>query len=462
MLYIVSSIILAIAVLTVALYFTLTSTTKIKFQTPCGIQFVIDDPLSTSPILSFQFTPQTNVFYSPNNLVKEFNAASLAIGFPIAAEFSDDKFLLTSPVPLRILDREITVLPPIVNGIFIAPRYGEAQRFLNHLSISFDISQPLLDTYSTLPSGQSFTFLQSTRSLKNAVIGNGAIPTAPTNVNLALNVINSALLDLTWSEASSQQGIFLYDVSAVPSEGYVSIDVAQNVASYKISDLTPLSQYRAGVSNIGIYDESDISFASQTITIPIPVAPPGTTLYTIDVLTGVGLSSGSGIVFSTPNYVIPNSLNLKVVDCSTAQWPTNLLQVSQIMSLSLRFYASQSARVLPSDARMFFGPIAISPLIYYQYFKVVQRNLADTSNSQQYPTAFGSTENLETNQESGSTLPFATYTITNPDHLKILFLSVGPGSGPPDLYMFYGYKSTRMSVNNGVSCVSLYQITYKA
>jgi hypothetical protein len=463
MLFIVASLVAALAVLTVALYFALNATTKIIFQTPCGIQFLMDQPpLPETPNLSLHFTPKTNFFYTAPVLVSEMNVAAIAIGYPLAVGFTNNRFTFTSSVPLRILDRELTVLPSIVNGVFVAPRYGEAQRFLNHLSISFEISQPLLDTFSTLPSGQTFTFLESTRSLLNVVIGNGPIPRAPTKVNLALNVTNAALLQLTWSEANSLHGIYLFDVSSVPSEGYVSIDLVQDKNSYQVTDLTATSQYRAAVSTIGVYDESEISIAPQTITIPTPVAPPGTTLYTIDVLTGTGLSVGNGVVFNTPNYSILNSLNLKVVDCATARWPTNLLEVSQILSVSLRFYASQRTNSLPSDARMFFGPIQTSPLLYYQYFKRVARNVADTSDSARFPQAFGSTENLEGNILANSELPFTTYTITDPEHLKRLFLSVGSGSGPPDLYMFYGYKSTIMSINNSVPCVSLYQITYKA
>ena len=275
-----------------------------------------------------------------------------------------------------------------------------------------------------------------------------------------MDTTNSALLTLTWTENIPLGGIYLYDMTQAPTEGLVSLDLIQYKTSYQITDLTALNTFKAGVSNIGFYDESDITIASQSVIIPTPVGPPGTTLYTIDVLTGTGLLAGTGVVFNTPNYEIPNSLNLKVVDCATARYPANLLQVSQIKSVSLRFYASQDALRLPSDARMFFGPVQVSPLLYYQYFKVVAKNAADTS-PLVFSKAFGSTENLETNQTTtAQVLPFATYTITDPAHLARLFLSIG--QGPPDLYMFYGYKSTRMSVNNGVPCVSLYQITYIA
>jgi hypothetical protein len=454
MLYVVY-IILSMAVLSAALYFTLTSNTKIIFQTPCGIQFLVNTPQDNTTT-SFQFTPKTGIFYTPLTLVNEMNSASSALGFPLSVSYKDDRFYFSSPVQLRILDRDgITSLPPIVNGLFVAPRYGEAERFLNHLSMKFSISLPLKDEYNGQLSGEFFTELQSTRSLRNAVIGTESVPYPPTSASIVLNPTNTALINVTWSP-SLVNGIYVSDLTTQPLEGLVSWDVTTNVATYQISELVTGNSYRVGVSTIGYYDESDITLAPQTIIMPVPL-----NLITIDVLVGTGLRTGQGVVFSTPSYVLPQSTNLKVVDCATARWPTNLLQNTQIVSVSLRFYASQRANAFPSDARIFFGPLQTSPLIFYQYYRYVNRLTADTTNPVTFPIAFGSTLYSESTNVSGA-VPFTTLTITDPDRLKQFFTSFGQDSGPPDLYMFYGYASTYMRLNFGVPCVSLYQITYRA
>jgi hypothetical protein len=458
MLYIVY-IILAMAVLSAALYFTINSNTKIIFQTPCGIQFLIDQPSLTTTIKSFQYTPRTGMFYTPISLVSEMNSESSALGFPLSVSYKDDRFYFSSPISLRILDREgITAIPPIVNGLFVAPRYGEAERFLNHLSIKFSISQPTLDEFNGQPSGETFTQLHSGRSLRNAVIGNESIPYPPTKSNIVLNPTNNALITVTWSPKSLLSGIYVSNLTAVPLEGLVSWDMLTNTSEYQLSEMIQNNQYKVGVSTIGFYDESDITVAPQTITIPVP-----TSMLTIDVLVGTGLASGRGVVFDTPSFDLYNNVKLKVVDCATARWPTNLLEVSQIKSVSIRFYASQYVASFPSDARVFFGPLATSPIIFYQYFRFLNRLPEDTSprfSAPFYTRAFGSTQNDETNQ-SGE-VPYATLTINDPGRLQKFFLNFGTNAGPPDVYMFYGYTDTRLQLNAGVPCVSLYQITYRA
>jgi hypothetical protein len=453
MLYIVY-IILAMAVLSAALYFTLTSSTKIIFQTPCGIQFLIDQPQVSTTVKAFQYTPKTGVFYTPIVLVNEMNLQSSALGFPMAVSYKNDRFYFSSPISLRILDREgITTLPPIVNGLFVAPRYGEAERFLNHLSMKFSISQPLQDEFNGQFSGATFTEIQSGRSLRNAVIGNESVPYPPTNVNIVLNPTNNALITVTWSP-SLTNGIYVSNLTSLPLEGLVSWDVVNSATVYQVSELIQNNQYKVGVSIIGFYDESDITVALQTITIPVP-----TSILTIDVLVGTGLSSGQGVVFSTPNFSLLNNVNQKIVDCATARWPTNLLQVSQIQSVSLRFYASQQINGFPSDARIFFGPLQTSPLIFYQFYRFVNKLTADTS-PPFFNVAFGSTQNDESNL-SGA-VPYGTLTITDPERLKQFFINFGTGSGPPDVYMFYGYLGSLIQLNSGVPCVTVYQITYRA
>lgn len=450
---------LAVAVLSVALYLTITSNTEIIFQTPCAIQFLPDQPTPTLNA-TYTFVPQVGRTYKAKDLATEMTRGARGIFPQFLVEFKD-RFVITCGIPLRITDREYAPgEESVTNGIYVGPRYGEAQRFLNHMLIQCEISYPQYD----IDSGQVFTSLYSTKSLMNARIGFDPIPAPPSSATLVVNAANPNLLIVTWVAPPSpfySVGIYLADSGAIDTQ-LINWDIVSTPPTfYTFTDLSVGDSYGAAVTFVGRYDESTLTIARNTNVI----LPGILTLNTFNLLAGTTTSPnntntlGQAVVDAQPNTTVRRNRYTRVVNNSAVRWPSDLISFQQIKSFTIRFYASIDT-TLPSDSRLSFG--INGPLIYYMYWRIVAKDATDTS---QFPYAFASTNaSVGTTGAIQPPLAYTSLTITNPVVLANLFSTLGVG--PDDIYLFFGYASTSMLYNfssGGVSApaiVSALSLTY--
>lgn len=443
--------VLAFAVLSVALYYTLTSSTKILFQTPCAILFYVDNPQSVLTT-TYTFVPTVGRVYEAKDLAAEMTRGGASILPFFRVEFTDHRFVISCSVALRITDREYTPgAEAIVNGTYIGARYGEATRFLNHMLIQCAPSYPQYD----LTSGRAFTTLYSTKSLQNARIGYDPIPAAPTTVSLATDATNPQLLIVMWNKPPPfvTTGVYLADSGAIDTLMVNWDQVASTPTFYKYTDLIVGRSFRAGVTFIGRYDESTILQSSSTgVTLQGIVS--GT--FTLDILAGTTTITGTntpnpnhnntaspigqGVVDLRPTIYVPPNTHVKIVNNSAVRWPQDLISYTQIKSVTIRFYASISTS-LPSDARITFG--IDGPMFYYMYWRVIGKDAQDQG-PEYY--AFASTNaTVGTTGAISPPLAYTDLTITSPAALESLFSNFGVG--PQDVYLFYGYRSTGITYN---------------
>jgi hypothetical protein len=442
---------LALCAFIAALFFTLTEKTTVIFQTSCGAYFYKDPQPDSTPAPGFKYTPTIGRFYNAKDLAKEITEQAASEDFPLTVTFQEGRFHISSPLVLRITDTEYSTSDQMIDGVYVGARYGEAARFLNHLMIECEISYPPPDD-----SGQVYTKLLSTRKLINALIGNNPIPPAPTAVSNSLNA-NNLFLNLVWTEPPNKAykvGIYLQNFSVEPShvENWDLVS-DQGVTSLAIPNLTTGETYLGGASFIGRYDESPPRMAvGPGITIPIP----GLELDIFNFL-------GSGVLNTQQRTIIPNT-HVKILDMNSVNWPENLTAASQIKSINVKFYSS-IVNFLggQTDARITFGQDG--PVIYYGYWRFVQRFAPpdDTSSQSTFPFAFASTLNTPRGT-TGPTdlLPYDTFTITDPAILAYIFsTSFSPsGSSPQDVYMWCGYPGSVLSINNGTAVIERFDIFY--
>jgi hypothetical protein len=436
---------LSLCTFVVALYFSLTQKTTIIFQTSCGAFFYTDTPRLDDGTSGFKYTPTTGKYYTAKDLALEMNTQAEAIDFPMTVTFQDGMFHISSPLLLRITDREYMATDDLVDGVYVGARYGEARRFLNHLMIVCEISYP-----PPYDPGQVFNRLHSTRNLANAFIGNDPIPPKPTAVSNGLNTTNSLLIDVIWSKPPNVTytvGIYLQNKTAEnPNVENWDLITDQGVNAYTVSNLTAGDTYLAGASFIGRYDESPPTMAvGSGVPIPIPGLP------VFDML-------AAGELNTTSREITPNDF-VKILDMDGVTWPEELTQVSQIKSISIKFYSSiRSFGGRPSDARVTFGQDG--PVLYYCYWRFSNRSEDDTSDTEEFPYSFVST----LFSPKGTTGPLDTpldqdiLVISDPGLISYLIPTLG--AGPVDMYMWCGYSGSRLRINTGVPVIEKFELTY--
>jgi len=436
---------LALCAFVAAMYFTLTEKTTVIFQTSAGAFFYTDAPGPNG----FKYTPTIGKFYNAKDLAKEISdqASTQEPPFPLTVTFEQGRFRIYSPLTLRITDTEYSPSDQLVNGVYVGARYGEAKRFLNHLMIECEISYP-----PPYDPGQVFTRLQSTRKLNNSIIGNDPIPLAPEAVSNSINSTNNLLMNLVWSappNSTYQVGIYLQNISVEPS--YVEnwdLVSEQGVISLVIPNLTPGDTYLAGASFIGRYDESPPRMAVGP---GIPIPAPGLELTLFDIL-------NVGVLNVTPTEIGTNQ-HTKILDMSDVSWPEGLGMASQIKQINVKFYSSiVNFYGGQTDARITFG--IDGPVIYYGYWRFVERLETVTSNPSQFPFAFASTLNTPRGT-TGPTdlLSYDTFSISDPTILAYIFSNFTAG-GPQSVYIWCGYPNSFLSFNNGVPVIEKFEIIW--
>ena len=420
---------------------------RILFQTTCAIVFFIEampeDPNYGVPanFRTFTFIPRLAYAYSGPELAREMSLQAQNERWPLTVTFQNNAFYFSSPYYFRFTDREFSLTDTIIGGRYVGARYGECVRFLNHLNIE---AEQFISYQPPYNAGQAFNFLVGLPI--TTYVGFDAVPAAPAGYNLGLN-INNLLLDFLWpSSTALSYGIFL-QTTLGNVQNWDQVPKTNTVfETYTFTDLEVGTSFFAGVSSISRYDESEPFMTTTPILIPIP----GPSVF--DALAG----SVKNTMLTTVNI---NEYTTLISNASNS-WPVGLT-FEKITSINIKFYASITTG-FPSDARISFGQTG--PLLYYMYWRAVQRIPGDLSNASTYPVAFASVTNSPygTKGPVSPPLPYDDLFISNPQHLASLFTTDGTTliARPPDLTLFVGYPGSQLQFNNGVDVVEKFEIFY--
>ena len=379
----------------------------------------------------FTYVPTVGQSYSPNHLCQEFSFQAKEQSFPIRLLFANNKFVFECPYAFRVTDREYSESDGFIGNTYVGARYGECFRFFNHLQINAQTSYQ----YPYDP-GQVYQSLESSTEVFN-YIGYVPIPEKPAGLIFDFDSENPQLLHLSWTpNVAYQTSVYLADVTTDPNAPLVNWDLLPALETeYKVLNLLPGRTYKVGIGFVSDYDESGITISNNTLEIPDPVPE----VFNM-------LAAGSPVT-ATINF---GDNEYTTIFNGGSSWPANLTQVSQIVSLEVKFYANIFAGS-PSDARVLINGDD-SRLLYYMYWRYVALDIRDPNNTSQYfSTAFASTLNSQTGTLGplDDLLVYDTLYINDPAQLSLLF-SDGPNllASPPNLTMFVGYLGSRIEINS--------------